>query len=134
MLWTRHASTAIRGGTGLSAGELLGEPDDQVVVQAYLDAFAERMLALACTPAVGDTGASSVHPLRWAVLVEQADGAQRRDAPVNGSLLGRIHPPTPRLYPKPPSGSPAASSSPVSSRARNSSAVLPMEMSPGWTR
>src|ERR1700733_3101830 len=76
----------------ISAGELLGEPDDHVVVQAYLRPFAERALTLAGTPAVGDVAASCVHPLRRAVLVEQADGnAQRRDAAVSGSLLGRVH-------------------------------------------
>jgi hypothetical protein len=57
----------------LSAGEILGEPDDQVVVHAHLHAFADRPLALTCAPAVGDLTALSVHPLGRAVLVEQAD-------------------------------------------------------------
>jgi hypothetical protein len=35
------------GCIGLPAGEILGEPDDQVVVQAHLRAFAERPLAQA---------------------------------------------------------------------------------------
>jgi hypothetical protein len=67
-------------------------PDDQVVIHGHLHAFAERLLAPACAPAVGDISAPSVQPLSRAVLVEQADGyAQRADAAIAGELLGGVH-------------------------------------------
>jgi len=82
----------MRCGIELSADEILGEPDDQVVIHGHLHAFAEGPLAAACASAVGDIAASSVQPLSRAVLVEQADGdAQCGDAPIAGKLLGRVH-------------------------------------------
>src|SRR5580693_6036098 len=82
-LWRRlrsYCSAAMRCGIELSDDEILGEPDDQVVIHGHLHAFAERPLAPACAPAVGGIAAPSVQPLSRAVLVEQADGdAQRGD-------------------------------------------------------
>ena len=75
-----------------SAGEVLCEPHDQVVVHGSLHPFAERLLAPARSSAVRNVAALSVQPLSRAVLVEQADGdAQRGDAPLAGQLLGRVH-------------------------------------------
>jgi hypothetical protein len=44
----------------LSADEILGEPDDQVVIDGHPHPFAERLLTPACAPAVGDIAAPSV--------------------------------------------------------------------------
>ena len=83
---------AIRCGIELSADEILGKPDDQVVIHGHRHAFAEGPLAPACAPAVGDIAAPSAQPLSRTILVEQADGnAQRGDAPIAGKLLGRVH-------------------------------------------
>ena len=83
---------AMRCGIELSTDEILGEPDDQVVIHGHLHAFAERPLAPAGAPSVGDISAPSVDQLSRAVLVEQADGdAQRGDAAIAGELLGRVH-------------------------------------------
>jgi hypothetical protein len=82
----------MRRGIELSDDEILGEPDDQVVIYGHLHAFAERPLAPACAPAVGDIAAPSVQRLSRAVLVEQADGdAQRGDTPIADELLGCVH-------------------------------------------
>jgi hypothetical protein len=37
-----------------SADEILGEPDDQVIIDGDPHPFAERLLTPACAPAVGD--------------------------------------------------------------------------------
>ena len=85
------AHAAMRCGIELSADEILGEPDDQVVIHGHLHTFAEGLLAPACAPAVGDIAAPCVQPLRRAI-VEQADSdAQRGDAPIAGELLGGVH-------------------------------------------
>jgi len=82
----------MRCGIESSANEILGEPDDQVVIDGHLHPFAERLLTPACAPAVGDIAAPSVQPLSRAILVEQADGnAQSDDAPIAGKLFGRVH-------------------------------------------
>jgi len=73
---------AMRCGIELSADEILGEPDDQVVVHGHLHAFADWPLAAACAPAVGDIAASSVQPLSRAILVEQGG---------RGRLPGRLY-------------------------------------------
>src|SRR6266567_1046201 len=89
---TRTHMTAMRCGIELSADEILGEPDDQVVINGHLHPFAERLLAPARAPAVGDIATPSIQPLSRAILVEQADGnAQRNDTPIAGKLLGRVH-------------------------------------------
>jgi len=62
----------MRCGIELSADEILGEPDDQVVIDGQLHPFAERLLTSARATAVRDIAAPSVQPLGWAVLVEQA--------------------------------------------------------------
>src|SRR6516164_7801379 len=66
-----HSSAAMRCGIELSADEILGEPDDQVVIDRHLHPLAKRPLTLACAPAVGDIAAASVQPLRRAIFVEQ---------------------------------------------------------------
>jgi len=87
-----HSSAAMRCGIELSADEILGEPDDQVVIDRHLHPLAKRPLTLACAAAVGDIAAASVQPQRRAIFVEQADGnAQRGDAPIAGELLGGVH-------------------------------------------
>src|ERR1700747_3204410 len=53
---------AMRCGIELSADEILGEPDDQVVIHGHLHAFGQRPLSPACAPAVGDIATPSVQP------------------------------------------------------------------------
>jgi hypothetical protein len=55
----------MRCGIELSADEILGEPDDQVVIHGHLCAFTVRPLV----PVIGGRG----------------------DVPVAGQLLGRVH-------------------------------------------
>ena len=75
----------------VSAGEILGQPDDHVVIHGHVHPLAQRPLPLACAPAVRNIATLSVQPLNWAIFIEQADGnAQSGDAPVADKLLGRI--------------------------------------------
>ena len=64
----------MRCGVELSADEILGEPDDQVVIHGHLHSHAQWALTPACAPAVGEIAAPSVQPLSRVILVEQADG------------------------------------------------------------
>jgi hypothetical protein len=78
----------MRCGIELSADQILGEPDDQVVIHGHLHPLAQRPLTLACAPGVGDIAALPVKPLSRAIFVEQADGnTQRGNAPVAGQPL-----------------------------------------------
>ena len=75
-----HSLAAMRCGIELSADEILGEPDDQVVIDTHLHPLAKRPLTLACAPAVRDIAAASVQPLRRAIFAGQAGADFQRPA------------------------------------------------------
>jgi len=81
----------MRWGIEWSADEILGEPDDQVVVHARPHAFAERALALPCACRRGDYRAvrASAEPGRTRRTGQQKWPASR--CPDPGLVLGRIH-------------------------------------------
>src|ERR1019366_1057042 len=76
----------------ISAGEVFGQPHDQVVIHGHVPSLTERFPAPARAPAIRNTATLCVQPLSGTVFVEQPGGdAQFRDTPVAGQLPRRVH-------------------------------------------